>query len=511
LNQNANILILNPPSPPYFDICRDYAGGFGVAWHTKREDYGQSNKPCFHPFLPYASAVLLNEGYNYSVLDCQRLKLDKLDSLANIKKKNPDIIFSLIGLPSLKKDIELLNLVKNSLPNAVIVGVGTVCQFLENEILLNNKIDAISRTNYPYVSNMAELIKALSLRRDLKTVLGVSFVKDGNVIHTPESPDIDLGKLLPPCYDSLKLDGYENFTDKSGNAYNYIPILTGKGCPYTCIYCPYPLGCGKKWTHKSSSAIISEIEYLYARKIKSFCFRDQSFPMDKKFTIEVCKEIIHRKLDIAWVSEARVDVVSKNLIELMTKSGCKRIHYGVETGDPTLIKIGKPGINLETTKRAFRLTKESGLWTNAHVILGWPDETLETLARTYRFLLEINPDSINWNFLTPYPGTKLYEMAKENNLILTHDWSNYTSHTVVMRTKELNGDQLQKAANKIIRDYSKHRVMELLLHVGKQPRLAVKELKQTIKGYLIEAMSAHVSRDDAKPASSKDQSSNLIS
>jgi hypothetical protein len=80
-----------------------------------------------------------------------------------------------------------------------------------------------------------------------------------------------------------------------------------------------------------------------------------------------------------------------------------------------------------------------------------------------------------------------------------------------MRTKELNGDQLQKAANKIIRDYSKHRVMELLLHVGKQPRLAVKELKQTIKGYLIEAMSAHVSRDDAKPASSKDQSSNLIS
>jgi hypothetical protein len=104
---------LNPPSPPHFDVCRDYAGGFGVAWHTKRVDYGQSMKPCFHPFLPYASAVLSNEGYSYSVLDCQRLKLNKFHTLMNVKNRNPDIIFSLIGLPSLRKDVELLDNIKN--------------------------------------------------------------------------------------------------------------------------------------------------------------------------------------------------------------------------------------------------------------------------------------------------------------------------------------------------------------------------------------------------------------
>ena len=476
---------MNPPSPPHLDICRDYAGGFGVAWHTKREGYGQSMKPCFHPFLPYASAVLSSEGYNYSVLDCQRLKLNKFDTLISVKKRTPDIIFSLIGLPSLKKDIELLDLIKNSLPNTPIVGVGTACRFLENDILLKSKIDVVSRSSYPYVSNMNTLIRAFSLGLDLKTVPEVSFAKGGNVISTPESPNMDLDKLLPPCYDALELDGYQNFVDKSGNVYEYVPILTGKGCSYTCIYCPYPLGFGNRWTHKSPNSIVNEIEHLCARGFEAFSFRDQSFPMNKKFTIEVCEEIISRKLDIAWVCEARVDVVSKSLLELMKKSGCKRIHYGVETGDPTLIKLGKPGIKLETTRRTFRLTKELGLWTNAHVILGWPDESLETLAKTYRFLLEIDPDSVNWNFLTPYPGTKLYEMAKENNLILTHDWSNYTSHTVVMRTKWLNGSQLQKAANKIIRDYSKHRMMKLLVHAGKQPRLVANELKQTIKGYLM--------------------------
>jgi radical SAM superfamily enzyme YgiQ (UPF0313 family) len=206
--------------------------------------------------------------------------------------------------------------------------------------------------------------------------------------------------------------------------------------------------------------------------------------MNIKHAIKVCEEIIHRKLDIAWFCEARVDHVSRDLLRIMKKAGCKQIHYGVETGDPELIKWGKPQTDLDAIRKAFRLTKEMDLYAMAHIILGWPDETLETLENTYKFVTEIAPHRVNWNVLTPYPGTKLYDMAKESNLILTHDWSNYTSHTVVMRTKWLNGSQLQKAATKIIRDYSKHRMMKLLLHAGKQPKLVANELKQTIKGYL---------------------------
>jgi hypothetical protein len=117
-------------------------------------------KTCFHPFLPYASAVLSSQGYPYGVLDCQRLKLNSFQTLMSVKKRKPDIIFSLIGLPSQKKDIELLDLIKNSLPNTSIVGVGTVCRFLQNDILLKSKIDAVSRSSYPYVFNMNTLIRA---------------------------------------------------------------------------------------------------------------------------------------------------------------------------------------------------------------------------------------------------------------------------------------------------------------------------------------------------------------
>ena len=485
MSKTLNVMILNPPSPPHFDVCRDWAGGFGTATPVRRRtDYGQSSKPTLHPFLAYASAVLSNENYSYSILDCQRLKLNKFQVLRDIKKRNPDVIFSLIGLPSLKKDLKLLDTIKESLPYTTIVGVGTSCRFVQNDILLNSKIDAVLRNSYPYVSNLKRFLKALELKQNLKKVPGVSYIKNGKVINTVEPPDISLNKLLPPHYDALELDGYERFKDIDGNRYSYVPILGSKGCPYPCIYCPYPLGFDKKWIHRSPNDIVDEIERLYARGVKGFLFRDQSFPMNKKHATKVCEEIIHRKLDIAWFCEARVDHVSRDLLRIMKKAGCKQIHYGVETGDPELIKWGKPQTDLDAIRKTFRLTKETGLWTMAHVILGWPDESLETLARTSKFVAEIDPDFVNWNMLTPYPGTTLYEIAKQNNLILTHDWSKYTSHTIVMKTKWLNASQLQKATNKIIRYHSKRRMIRLLYGL-KKPRFVLNELNDTLKGFFM--------------------------
>ena len=488
MTRNLDVLILNLPSPPYVDIVRDYAGGFGIVWPTKRGDYGQSAKPRLHGFLPYASAILSQEGTDYTILDCQRLKLTKAQLLRDIKKRNPDIIFSVIGLPSLKKDLELLNMVKDTLPNTLIAGVGTVCRPLHKDILLKSKIDVVIRNSYPNVSNMNKLVKTVSQGLDLKDVPGVSYAKGKKVISTPESPDICLSKLLPPKYDTLELEGYESsFSDKNGNTYPYISILVGKGCPYHCYYCPYPLGFGNKWTHKTPNAIADEIEYLTTRGFEAFSFRDQSFPMNATHATKVCRELIRRKLDIAWVCEARADQVSKDILSLMKKSGCKRVHYGVETGDPTLMKRAKPGIRLDTIRRAFRLTKELDLFTNAHMILGWPDESLKSLEKTHKFIVELDPDSINWNILTPYPGTKIYEIALENNLILTHDWSKYTSHSVVMKTKNLSSNQLCAAKNRIIRDFSKRRMKRLLLnlsHRKKQPRLLIDEARDIIKSYI---------------------------
>jgi radical SAM superfamily enzyme YgiQ (UPF0313 family) len=338
------------------------------------------------------------------------------------------------------------------------------------------------------------LIQALQKTGNLRRVNGVSYIKSGKVINTNESPELDFRDMPSPSYEFLEVEGYDSFNDATGEQYPYVPILGSKGCPYSCIYCPYPIGFGKKWMYRSPQEIADEIEYLHhVRKVKGFLLRDQSFTLNKKQATKICDEIIRRKLDIAWFCEARVDEISRELMQKMKKSGCKRIHFGVETGDPEILKIAKPGVELGTIKKAFRLAKEMGFWTNAHVILGWPNDNYETIKKTYRFILYLNPDGVNWNVLTPYPGTKIYEIAQRDSLIISYDWSNYTSHTIVMRTKNLSENQLYRIQKRIIYDFSKRQMLKLLLNVlhgEKQYRLLFSEARRIFQSYIADKIVA---------------------
>ena len=464
MDKNSKILLLNLPSPPNLDIYRDAAGGFGVSFPCSRNDYGENMEKTLHPFLPYASSVLLDAECEFNVLDCQNLKLNKVEVLNAIKKENPDIIFSLLNLPSLKKDLELLNEIKRDNPNISIIGVGTVCHVLPNEILRMGGVDVILRDRYPHVENLANLVRAVQGSRRISDVGNVSYIKEGRIIHTPDLPEVDLSKFPPPSYERIKLDGYESVTDLNGERNLSIFVLGSKGCPYQCIYCPYPVGFGRKPSYRTPKQVVDEIEYLHtARKIRGFVLREQSFTLDLKRAEEICDEIIRRNLDIVWGCEARVDAVSRELLKKMKKSGCIRVHYGVESGDPEILKIAKPGVTLERIKKAFRMTKEAKILTGAHMILGWPNDNLKTVENTYKLIAKVDPDSVYWNFLTPYPGTKIREIAQKNNLILTNDWSHYTSHTVVMKTKHLNAQQLYMAERRIIRNLAKKKLWKLIL------------------------------------------------
>ncbi|MEM2741855.1 MAG: radical SAM protein [Nitrososphaeria archaeon] len=469
MNRDFKILLLNLPSPPDQRLWRDTAGGFGTAI-SRSPKYKAPEETPLHPFLPYACSLLLEANYEFKILDYQRLKMNKFQIIADIKKENPDVIFSILSLPSLKHDISLLNSIKKLMHNVIIVGVGTVCRVIPDEILQSSKIDILLRSSYPYIFNMIKLIEFITQPR--KNIENISFRKNEKIIHTTNASEPGIESLLTPCYEYLQLNGYEKLTNTDGERCFYVPILESKGCPYNCIYCPYPLGFGEKIMFRSPKTIVDEMEHLHSiHGIKGFLLRGQTFAYNRRRAVKICEEIIQRKLDALWFCESRVDEVSKELLIKMKRSGCVRIHYGVETGDPELLKIAKPGVKLETTERAFRMTKEAGIMTQAHIILGWPNETCQTLERTRKLVLKLNPDEINLNFLTPYPGTSLYEIAKRNDLLLTTDWAQYTSHTVIMKTKNLTSSDLYKSREKIIRDFSKQKLKNLILdtHMYKTP------------------------------------------
>ncbi|MEM5867696.1 MAG: B12-binding domain-containing radical SAM protein [Candidatus Aenigmatarchaeota archaeon] len=483
--RDPKILLLNLPSPSDQRLWRDDAGGFGAAIHVPKK-FKNGHEITLHPFFPYASALLLKAGYEFKVYDCQRLRTRSINEvLALVRKENPDIIFSIISLPSIWNDLSVLTEIKKVFQNVWTIGVGTVCRVIQGEVLYKGGVDAVLRNEFPYVSGIIDLIRALQRRQDLKNIKGISYIKNGQIIDNPSLEELDINDLPEACYDFTPLDGYETFTDKYGERFAYVSILDSKGCPYKCFYCPYPLGYGERWSFRSPKSIVDEMEKLYNDyNIRGFAFRGQSFAYNKEQAIKICDEIIKRKLDVAWICESRVNEVSREVLLKMKKAGCRRIHYGVETGDPEILKIAKVGVKQETIERAFKLSKKMDILTQAHIILGWPNETIGTIENTRKLILKLDPDILNINFLTPYPGTKLYEVACQNSLLITTDWSKFTSHDIVIKTKYLSTTKLFELKNKIVRYFLKQRLKKLLLDINayKRPYYLLNSAKKLMEG-----------------------------
>lgn len=464
---NIELLVLNLPNPPNRKVTRDYAGGFGTATSLPRIRRKQSGKPYLNLFLPYSAAVAQQAGFEYKVLDAQALKLSKTEILQYVKKFDPNIAFSMISLPSIYEDKKLLSAIKEELSNTLVVACGSVCNVVPEEVLKGSNIDLVARDSFPYVNSLHTLLKNFKKSTDFKKLPGFAYIEGNKVRINPSKPPEKEFVNYSPIYDILPLNEYEHITTSSGKKSVHVPILGSKGCPYPCSYCPYPLGFGRKTVFKDPKSVVDEIEHLNQIGVEYFDFRNQSFTLNQKWAKAVCREIIERKLEISWLSEARVDETSMEILSEMYSAGCKRINYGVETGDPSLIGVGKPGVLLQNTKDSFKAAREIGIWRHAHMILGLPGENRKTLEETFRFLLSIDPDSVTLNFATPYPGTKMYEVAERNNWIITHDWRYYSSFDVVMVPPNVNAEELYRMAWRIEKNLLLRKANQRLLGESK--------------------------------------------
>lgn len=469
-------LLLNLPNPIGRNIYRGFAGGFGTLGSIKSEIL-------LPIYLLYGASALKQAGVEYEVIEAQALRYNSSEVAGLVAKKKPEVLICWLSLPSLYSDLRVIEEIKKNSPNTFVIALGAVCNVMPEEILLNSSVDIVVKGRYPHynaILNIANAIRDKYFKGDVfKEINGAIYRENGKIISNSREPcQENLDNLNFETYYQIPIQKYiSRFEGLSGFS-KCIPIVTAVGCPYPCIYCPYPIGYGKKRIEKSIKRILDEIEFLkYNFDISGFVFRDQDFPNDKKRVLEFCDELIKKDLRISWLTEARADHISEEIIFKMKEAGCFRIHLGVETGARELLNsVGKPGLTVEAIENAFMLAKKAGVYTVAHIIIGLPGENEETLNETLDLLYAINPDAVNLNIITPYPGTKLFEIAREEGWISTLDWSRYTSYDAIMQTKDLSIEQLYAARKKM-----KYKFMSFKLKSDpKYRRLFVKNLPMKI-------------------------------
>ena len=192
------------------------------------------------------------------------------------------------------------------------------------------------------------------------------------------------------------------------------------------------------------------LKYL---KTKQILFMDDTFTVDKKRVIEICNKI--KRFNLNWGCLARVNTVDLETLKKMKESGCNWIGYGVETASQDILNSIKKGITIEQIRKAFKLTHKVGIPTTAFFIMGHLDDTKETILATIEFAKELDPTFVQYNLLTPYPGTELYEVVKAEKRMNRsfEEYGNPKYKDPVIRPRNISNEQLKKYLKKANRNF----------------------------------------------------------
>jgi radical SAM superfamily enzyme YgiQ (UPF0313 family) len=253
---------------------------------------------------------------------------------------------------------------------------------------------------------LAERIKSGNID-DIGRIKGLYYKKNNQIVKTGSRELItDLDMLPNPA-----------------QFFDFQHISLSRGCPGNCNFCGSPKFWGKgNVRFHSARWFVDQIEALYKKGTAHFYISDDTFTMDKKRVIEVCHEIISRKLVITFAAISRVDFINPEILFFMRKAGCIQISFGVESGDLQIRKnLGKP-VTDERIIKAFRHTSSYGILPRAYFIYGSPDETFKTISASCELILKIRPLSAVFYLLVIFPGTRLYEKLEKKDLVSDEIW-----------------------------------------------------------------------------------------
>lgn len=427
-------VFLNPPNfnSPY--INRDLMGGLGV---TNVSKGGLSEGLMAYlkartirlPVMSLAYAATVASRYHdVAVVDAANLSLSAEETTRRIDELKPDWLISTTSISALMAEAELLAALKQRLGCTVGL-LGDAVTQMSTRVLELHDIDFLIRGDEPEVV-IEQIVKHGTYRNLRGTVY-----REGGKLHDGGDPGYiaDLDALPFPRWDLFPIESYRYFPILRKAP--FVTVLSTRGCPYGCVYCPYTSNQGAKYRFRTAGNVVDELTLLKENYgIRAVQFRDPTFTIRKERTTEICRGMVDRDLRLEWGCETRIDCLTEELIDAMAAAGLKGVNIGIESTDPDVIRNVKRGwIDPMRIEQLVRHMRGQGVRVSGFFIIGLPGETLDAVRRTIEFALRIPLSYAEFKIATPFPGTPLFDMAMANKWIETIELEQYTSYTPTMR------------------------------------------------------------------------------
>ncbi|MCC7558809.1 MAG: B12-binding domain-containing radical SAM protein [Methanobacterium sp.] len=395
--------------------------------------------------IAYMAAVLEENNIDVEIIDAAALEMRWETLETEIKRISPDLVAITALTPTIAKALQTAELAKKTCPQATVVLGGYHPTFNYQEMLAKDYVDIVVMGEGEIT--LLDLVETLDEGGNLKNVQGIAY--EGGV--TPPRPLIsDLEELPFPARHLLPMEHYKILNMKLHTA----TMISGRGCPMQCSFCASAALHGNRLRMRSPGNVVDEMEHLVNdHNAGMIAFMDDTFTLKPSQVEAICEEIKKRDMDVYWGCTARVDTLSGPLLHKMSDSGCITMFLGVESADQQQLDRVNKQITIDKIRSAFKLARENDIRTIASVVLGMPGDTRSSIERTIKFAREINPSYAVFSLATPYPGTKFYQEAVQNNIIRVKDWSKYTLLSPVLDTVDCSLDELKKLQKKAFRQF----------------------------------------------------------
>jgi radical SAM superfamily enzyme YgiQ (UPF0313 family) len=482
MSKSFKVLFINPPR-------------VGEDLHTLRDEI------CFQDvtYVPFplrlatgAAQARALPGVEAAAIDANASGLSWTQLEEALSPADAVVFQSAAGL--LRHDMRVAEMAKKKLgPAPQTILIESVVSPLYPDRVLNDfpSLDFIVRGQLEAV--LPPLLASLAQGKpDPEAVPGLAYRGEKGVPATTSDPRPleDLDRIPFMAYDLFPM---ERYTVGLLDAMMHEPqapgicIRTTRDCPFGCAFCIIGSsifrGYDRRWRSMGVERTLAEIEHVVSTYgIRRFFFWDEVFTMDKQRALGLCDGIIRRGLDIEWRCLTRIDLLNEELIEKMSKAGCKFIEFGIESGNREARHEMNKKFSDEKAIQIVDLVRRAGIRVNCDLIVGMPWETHESLDETISLAKRLGADNIHLTSAFPYPGTRFHEIAVRENLLRVEDMYELMLDTRVrvdilpiVRSRRLTAQELYEGWNRARKAINRHYLVHNYL-------LRPRDLKNVLAG-----------------------------
>lgn len=379
----------------------------------------------FEPIGILSIASFIEENYRISVEVIHQLEESEIEIFNNIISTNPSVVGFSVLTVTVNPSLRIAEKLKLWNPKINIVFGGDHPTALPN-IAKNFQVDYVIRGEgeIPFL----KLLNYINGEIDIHSVPSLTYYKN-KLVHNPSNNEFN--PVFPPpkryskYLQNCRVGGLMNpFMTKQKSV---AVIAATRGCPFNCSFCTSKLMWGQKYEKRNPELVVDEIEKLqYEYGTNTIFFTDLTLSASKKYTIELCNELIKRDSDIHWYSMCNLHSMDKELCDAMSKAKCSKLGFGIESFIPETMKGGKGNISVsfEQANEKLKIVNNSGIFSKAYLIIGFPWESKADYDLLINEMNLLEAHELRVSFFVPFPGTELFNKNKDS--IIDHDFDNWS-------------------------------------------------------------------------------------